>query len=130
MSDEQHVLMTDARKARQILTNLLTNAVKYTEEGWISLEVEPDEGGVVFRIRDSGIGITPEQMSHIYEPFWQAEPSHTRRRGGTGLGLTVALELTRLLGGRLTAQSEPERGSTFTVWLPDVAPGLSGQPSA
>ena len=114
---------TDEQKLRQVLTNLLTNAIKYTEHGWVSLHVRPDRnGGIQFDVSDSGIGMTPEHIEHIYDPFWQAEPSNTRRRGGTGLGLTVAMGLTRLLGGRLLVTSELGEGTTFSLRLPAQPP--------
>ena len=114
---------TDPHKLRQVLTNLLTNAIKYTEQGWVSLHVRPDaNGGIQFDVSDSGIGMTPEHIEHIYDPFWQAEPTNTRRRGGTGLGLTVAMGLTRLLGGRLYVTSELGEGTSFSLRLPAQPP--------
>jgi signal transduction histidine kinase len=119
----QQRFATDAQKLRQVLTNLLTNAIKYTERGWVSLHVRPDAGGgIQFEVADSGIGMTPEHIAHVYDPFWQAEPSNTRRHGGTGLGLTVAMGLTRMVGGRLYVTSELGVGTTFTLRLPAQPP--------
>ncbi|HEX2168246.1 MAG TPA: PAS domain-containing sensor histidine kinase [Longimicrobiales bacterium] len=108
----------DARRVRQILLNLLSNAVKFTDTGgvWITGRLEGEE--VVFRVRDSGIGIPESQLDWIWEPFSQVEASHTRKVGGTGLGLSVVLRLARLMGGDATVQSSTGEGSTFTVRLP------------
>jgi signal transduction histidine kinase len=117
------VINTDAQKLRQVLTNLLGNAIKYTEQGFVALHVSPEvNGGVRFEVADSGIGMTQEHIEHIYDPFWQVEPTNTRRRGGTGLGLTVAMQLTRMMGGRLSVKSQMGAGSTFTLRLPATPP--------
>jgi signal transduction histidine kinase len=113
---------TDPQKVRQVLTNLLTNAIKYTEAGFVALDVRLEGGMVRIDVADSGIGMTQEHIEHIYEPFWQVEPTNTRTRGGTGLGLTVAMQLTRLLGGRLGVTSELGAGTTFTLRLPAASP--------
>ena len=111
-------LVTDARKARQILVNLLGNAVKFTEKGEVSLEVESDDATVRFHVLDSGIGIAPEDRERIFEPFWQAQQGLVRERGGSGLGLSVARQLARLLGGDVSVRSTPGVGSKFTLHLP------------
>jgi signal transduction histidine kinase len=122
-------LETDAWKLRQILTNLLSNAVKFTAEGFIAVGVEVEPTGVRIAVRDTGIGISPEHMEHIFDAFWQVEQSATRRYGGMGLGLGVARELAKLLGGELTVQSEVGAGSTFTLRLP-VRPARTRRPVA
>ena len=109
---------SDPGKLRQILVNLLSNAVKFTERGEVALTVSGDEHHVVCEVRDTGIGIDPEHLQRIFEPFWQVERAATRRAGGTGLGLGVSQRLARLLGGDITVESEPGRGSTFRVVLP------------
>jgi PAS domain S-box-containing protein len=109
---------TDVGKVRQILVNLLVNAVKFTREGEVCLELEPAEAEVSFRVRDTGVGIAPEHLERIFEPFWQAQQGNTRETGGTGLGLTISQRLAALLGGELRAESAPGRGSTFTLRLP------------
>jgi signal transduction histidine kinase len=119
-------IVTDARKARQILLNLLGNAVRYTERGEVVLEVTAaDDGGVVFVVRDTGLGIAPEHRARIFEPFWQVDQSHARRQGGTGLGLAVSRRLAELLGGELRIESALGSGSTFSLALPDVPPDPS-----
>ncbi|HLU24748.1 MAG TPA: GAF domain-containing sensor histidine kinase [Longimicrobiales bacterium] len=109
---------TDPSKVRQILLNLLSNAVKFTDRGEVSLEAWQEGAEVVFRVRDTGIGIAPDQLERIFEPFWQVEQSASRRAGGTGLGLSVARRLARLLGGDVTVESEPGVGSVFVVRIP------------
>ena len=115
---EAVVVRTDPRKLRQILLNLLANAVKFTDRGSVVLRAELEAGAPVFRISDTGVGIAPEHVALIFEPFWQAEQPTTRRAGGAGLGLAVARRLGRLLGGDVEVESEPGRGTTFTVRLP------------
>jgi signal transduction histidine kinase len=108
----------DPVKVRQNLLNLLGNACKFTTKGEVSLEVERDNGWIVFSIRDTGIGMTPEQMAKIFQPFIQADSSTTRRYGGTGLGLSIAHRFCELMGGKITVESEPGRGTIFRMRLP------------
>jgi signal transduction histidine kinase/DNA-binding response OmpR family regulator len=117
-------LTGDPLRLGQILTNFVNNAVKFTERGEIRLEIELLErtGGKVqlkFSVRDTGIGMTPEQSSKLFQPFTQADMSTTRKHGGTGLGLTICRRLVELMGGRIWLESKPSAGSTFyfTVWL-------------
>jgi signal transduction histidine kinase len=116
--DPPLIIVSDVSKLRQILLNLLTNAVKYTERGEVRVTVENITGQLRLVVRDTGIGIQPEHRRHIFEPFWQADQRLTRRVGGTGLGLTIVHRLTQLLGGEITVDSTPGVGSTFTVRLP------------
>ncbi|HEU4452805.1 MAG TPA: ATP-binding protein, partial [Longimicrobium sp.] len=109
---------TDPGKVRQILLNLLSNAVKFTDAGEVALTAEAEDGGVVIRVRDTGIGIHPGQAERIFEPFSQVEQAPSRRAEGTGLGLTVSRQLARLLGGEVEVESAIGVGSTFTVRLP------------
>ena len=113
------ILTTDSAKVRQILLNLLTNAVKFTEAGEIRLTLERGENGTGARVvvTDTGVGISTEHQQAIFDPFWQVEQPTTRRAGGTGLGLSVVRQLTELLGGKLSVQSTPGAGSTFVVTL-------------
>ena len=117
-----HVIQTDRVKLLQVLRNLLANAVKFTERGDITLGVEPAEAdgrpGVVFAVRDSGIGIPAEMLARLFQDFAQVDESTTRRFGGTGLGLALCRRLCGLLGGRVAVESTFGAGSTFTVWVP------------
>jgi signal transduction histidine kinase/DNA-binding response OmpR family regulator/HPt (histidine-containing phosphotransfer) domain-containing protein len=113
---------TDPTRLRQVLINLLGNAIKFTSAGFVELHVEcvrpesPDESGLLrFTILDSGIGLTPEQIGKLFQPFTQADSSTTRRFGGTGLGLTISRRLAQLLGGDVSVTSESGRGSQFTL---------------
>jgi signal transduction histidine kinase/DNA-binding NarL/FixJ family response regulator len=108
-------LHTDARKLRQILINLVSNAVKFTDHGQVGVAFRLEGGQAEFSVQDTGIGIPPEAAKRIFEPFWQAEQTRTRRAGGTGLGLTVAKRFARLLGGDIELHSTPGVGSIFSV---------------
>jgi signal transduction histidine kinase len=111
-------IFTDAGKLRQILVNLLGNAVKFTDRGEVALRVQAEGDQVVFTVRDTGIGIPPEAQRKVFDPFWQAEQGYTRQAGGTGLGLSVTRQLAQLLGGNVAVESTPGQGSTFAVRLP------------
>jgi len=121
-SELPRVISTDAVRTRQILVNLLGNAVKFTPRGFVRLStqmLERDSGPplLCFEVSDSGIGIPPDKQAAIFESFSQADTSTTRLYGGTGLGLTISRELARRLGGEVSVRSEPGRGSTFRVTL-------------
>ena len=109
---------SDALRLRQILLNLLSNAVKFTSSGSVSLEADLDDDHLRFRITDTGIGISPEQLTSIFNPFEQGDNSTTRRFGGSGLGLAITDHLVRLMGGTISVDSTPDIGSCFTVRLP------------
>jgi CheY-like chemotaxis protein/signal transduction histidine kinase len=111
-------LVTDAQRLRQVLKNLLGNAVKFTEAGEVALRVAAAGERVRFEVRDTGIGIAKSQHEVIFEAFRQADGSTSRRYGGTGLGLSISRELARRLGGEIDVDSEPGRGSVFTLTLP------------
>ena len=111
---------TDVLKLRQILVNLMTNAVKFTDEGEVRVTATCTEDEVIFTVKDTGIGISESHAANVFEPFWQVQQNASRRVGGTGLGLTVTRRLARLLGGEVTVESAPAVGSTFLVRLPRV----------
>lgn len=110
---------TDWQRLEQVLKNFLSNAIKFTEEGEVSLEVSQiEDGRISFTVQDTGIGIPLDQHELIFEPFCQADGTTSRRYGGTGLGLSISREFVRLLGGEIRLSSTPGQGSAFTVLLP------------
>jgi PAS domain S-box-containing protein len=138
--EDEAVFVGDRDRVRQVLANLLSNAVKFTEPGGrvsvcASVTGEPDEdarlpgGGPWMRIdvEDTGIGIPPERLSTVFDPFVQVDASYTRQAGGTGLGLTISRRLARLMDGDLTVRSTLGRGSCFTLWLPAAADAQGGE---
>jgi two-component system, sensor histidine kinase and response regulator len=115
-------LVGDPLRLGQILTNLVNNAVKFTEHGEIRLQVEPSsrtehDVQLAFSVRDTGMGMTPEQSAKLFQPFTQADMSTTRKHGGTGLGLTICRRLVELMGGRIWLDSSPGEGTTFHFTL-------------
>lgn len=119
---------TDPTKVRQILVNLLSNAVKFTDSGSVTAEGTARGSGAILKVSDTGIGIQPEFIHKIFDPFWQVEQKATRRATGTGLGLTVTKRLANLLGGDVDVNSTPGEGTTFTVTLPAKAPHIAPLP--
>jgi CheY-like chemotaxis protein/signal transduction histidine kinase/CHASE3 domain sensor protein len=112
-------IVTDRQRLEQILKNLLSNAFKFTEEGGVQLVISPGAADrLSFAVIDTGIGISGEHQEGVFEAFRQADGTISRKYGGTGLGLSISRELVRLLGGAITLQSRPGRGSTFTVTIP------------
>jgi len=128
--DQLGAIQSDALKLQQVLLNLVGNACKFTSNGRVHLACarqRGDEGDrLVVAVKDTGIGMTPEQMSRLFTQFMQADSSATRQYGGTGLGLAISQRLCRLMGGDITVESRFGQGSTFIVHLPAVAPGASG----
>ena len=121
--NEPVIVDTDPDKFRQILLNLVGNAVKYTHEGEVELEISHgEEGHAIARVRDTGVGIADEHLPRIFEPFWQVDPTQRNRHGGTGLGLSVVQRLVGMLSGTIHVASVPGAGSTFTVTLPRSLP--------
>jgi PAS domain S-box-containing protein len=116
-------LQTDVLKLKMVLKNLITNAMKFTDAGVITIAATAQLGGVEFSVVDTGIGIPREALPIIFEPFRQADSSSTRRHGGVGLGLYIVRQLVDLLGGHVSVESEVGRGSTFRVWMPTVYGG-------
>jgi signal transduction histidine kinase len=129
-------LLGDELRLRQVLINLLSNAIKFTEAGSIRLDISldmetPSEVYVRLAVEDTGIGIPAKDQERIFAPFMQVDASTTRRHGGTGLGLTIASDLIRAMGGKLALRSEPGRGSTFhfTIGLAKATGAIDGKPS-
>jgi signal transduction histidine kinase/ActR/RegA family two-component response regulator len=108
----------DDLRLRQVLNNLVSNAVKFTSQGQVRVEVRSMPDGLRFEVRDTGIGVPADKIESLFEKFTQADGSTTRRFGGTGLGLAISRELVELMGGRLEASSAPGAGSTFSFTLP------------
>lgn len=111
---------TDQQRLEQIIRNLISNALKFTEQGAVTLRIETAGEMLAFRVSDTGIGMTPEQQQRVFEAFQQADGSTSRKYGGTGLGLTIAREMSYRLGGRIELESEPGKGSTFSLFIPLV----------
>lgn len=118
---------TDRAKLRIVLKSLLSNAFKFTERGWVRVSAQCQGDEVELSVVDTGIGIASEVLPIIFEPFRQGEPASTRRFGGVGLGLYVARRVVEMLGGRLTVESEPGKGSTFRVRLPSGSGEKTGE---
>ena len=122
-------MVSDRRRVEQILLNLLNNAIKFTEHGGVKLTADlveasqaeagdPPAASVRLRVEDSGIGIRPDNLGKLFQPFHQIDSGLTRQHEGTGLGLAICRRLGALLGGGIVATSEWTKGSTFTVTLP------------
>ena len=124
----------DLTKVRQALFNLLSNACKFTERGAVTLAVSRDsmdgQEWFAFAVSDTGIGMTPEQLARLFEAFTQAGAATSRRYGGTGLGLALSRRLCRMMGGDVTAESEADHGSTFTIRLPARVAEAAGEAAA
>lgn len=124
---------SDPQRIEQVLKNFLSNAIKFTDRGSVSLEAERRaDGRIGFTVRDTGVGIPPEQQQVIFEAFRQADGTVSRKYGGTGLGLSISRELARLLGGEVAVESVAGEGSAFTLLLPEryAGPAVAAQPEA
>ena len=120
--DEDQAIQTDGTKLRQMLVHLLSKGIKFTEKGEVRVECAVNNDTLEVRIADTGVGIAAENIEDVFEPFWQAEQTATRRTSGTGLGLSVTRKLARLLGGDVTVASRVGTGTTFVLTLPMKAP--------
>ncbi|HEV7839378.1 MAG TPA: HAMP domain-containing sensor histidine kinase [Gemmatimonadaceae bacterium] len=120
--NEDQSIQTDSTKLRQMLVNLLSNGIKFTDKGEVRLGCAVNSSTLEVRIADTGVGIAAENIEDVFEPFWQAEQTATRKTGGTGLGLSVTRKLARLLGGDVTVASRMGAGTTFLLTLPMKAP--------
>lgn len=131
-ADDLGSMRADLTKVRQTLFNLLSNAAKFTEKGTLTVEArrhhEDGADRIVFSVSDTGIGMTPEQLSRLFQAFSQADSSTTRKYGGTGLGLVISKKFCLMMGGDISVTSEAGRGTTFTFWLP--ASVVSEEPAA
>jgi len=116
------VLRTDRRSLSQIAINLAANAIKFTEAGRVQLQLQQQRDGkrllTHIRVADTGVGIKPEDQALLFNPFTQVDAGAARRRQGSGLGLHLSQKLAQLIGGRIRVESEPGKGSVFTVTLP------------
>ncbi|MGI5198108.1 HAMP domain-containing protein [Streptomyces sp. CA-288835] len=133
--DVPREMYSDEQRLQQILRNLLSNAIKFTANGRVELRVnrikDPEhrytrgehDDVIAFEVTDTGIGIAPEKLPVIFEAFQQADGTTNRKYGGTGLGLSISREIAGLLGGRIIAESQPGKGSTFTLYVPVASPG-------
>lgn len=123
--NEEGDIFVDVTKIRQVLINLLSNANKFTKTGSIQFEVymesRSEVNGYVFQVKDTGIGMTAEQLDKLFQPFMQADASTTRKYGGTGLGLAISQRFIHLMGGDIRVESEFGIGTTFSCWLPVAA---------
>jgi signal transduction histidine kinase len=126
IAPETPKIISDRIKLKQVLLNLLSNAMKFTNRGGVSVVVRPHAMGVRVDINDTGIGIRPEHLSVIWEDFRQVDQSRTREFGGTGLGLSITRKLVERLGGTISVESIVGVGTTFTLMLPLEAPSASG----
>jgi signal transduction histidine kinase/CheY-like chemotaxis protein len=117
-SDVPEIILTDKIKLNQILVNLISNAIKFTDKGTILLRVEKDDDHILFIVKDEGIGIEKNRINSIFDAFVQADSSITRKYGGTGLGLSITKNIVELLNGSIYVNSEKGKGSTFYVKLP------------
>jgi signal transduction histidine kinase len=120
LDPEATLLQSDRQKVKQVVLNLLSNALKFTPEGSITVTSRrrPGDDTVAIAVKDTGIGVAPEDQSKIFEDFRQADSSPTREYGGAGLGLSICRRLATMLGGRITLESKLGAGSTFTLILP------------
>ncbi|MGG6269275.1 response regulator [Leptolyngbya sp. AN03gr2] len=129
-SQTPEVIATDSKRLQQILKNLLANAFKFTEQGSVTVHIgSTQDQKIFFAVKDTGIGIPRDKQQLIFEAFQQVDGTTSRKYGGTGLGLSISRELAHRLGGFIQISSEPDRGSTFTLYLPQTIPNTESAPA-
>lgn len=114
----QAIVFADRARLTQVIDNLLTNALRYTDAGEVRVDVRRSGDKVILAVADTGIGMDEHETAHVFERFWRADPSRSRGTGGTGIGLAIAKELTEAQNGAISVESSPDAGSTFTITLP------------
>lgn len=120
--DKSVILRSGKLYVREVLQNFITNAIKYTQKGSVTISAETTASGIKFTVHDTGIGISKQDQKRVFEKFFRSEDYRTRATNGTGLGLYVTLKLVNLLGAKVDVQSELNKGSTFSVTVPNLAP--------
>jgi hypothetical protein len=120
LSPEPYPILTDKRRMEQIILNLLTNAVKFTERGTVKVSCAPIGNGVRISVSDTGVGIEEKDMPVLYKPFQQIDSGLSRKHEGTGLGLSICKRIIDIMGGSIDVQSTPGVGSVFTVMIPGI----------
>ena len=121
--------LLDPKSLDTILFHLISNAIKFTNEGRVTVEVDADETWVMVHVRDTGVGIAPHFLPHLFDPFRQASTGETRRFGGNGIGLTIVKKLTNRLRGEVSVESTPHQGATFTVRFPRIISSSTASPA-
>lgn len=130
LPDLDYRLVGDQRRVEQVVINLLNNAIKFTEQGWVRLAIADQGEALVLSCQDSGIGIKEEDFPHLFQPFHQLDSGLARKREGTGLGLSICDKILSMMGGSITVDSTPGEGSTFTIRLPRQANEVSNEHEA
>ncbi|MDL2342182.1 MAG: PAS domain-containing sensor histidine kinase [Patescibacteria group bacterium] len=128
LSDNLPDLQSGKLYVREVLQNFITNAIKYTETGSVTIGAKPGDNGITFYVRDTGIGISKGDQERVFDKFFRSEDYRTRQNNGTGLGLYVTMKLTRLLKAQISVASELNKGSTFTIFFPNLAEATKAKP--
>lgn len=115
---------------REILQNFITNAIKYTEHGTVTIGARPHQNGVMFTVSDTGIGISKNDQEEIFNKFFRSEDYRTRKSSGTGLGLYVTRKLAKLIGAEISVESTLNKGSVFKIYVPDLTPSAGAEKPA